>query len=187
MKLFEKDSNLFSIYHEGFKEQSSQWPLNPLDCLIEYILKLPQDYVIADFGCGEGRLSLTVPHKVHSFDFISVGDHVTSCDMSRVPLADASVDVGVFCLSLMGVNLIEYLVEARRVLKCGGILKIYEIQSRIACIDEFVCHIESLGFKCKEKKALNKMFIDLEFVLVDKNKKSKLNGIVLKPCLYKKR
>ena len=185
--LFLEDSDLFSTYHNGFREQVSQWPLNPLDCLIKYVSKLPQNYIIADFGCGEGRLSLSVPHEVHSFDFVAVGDHVTPCDMSNVPLDTSSVDMGVFCLSLMGLNLIEYLFEARRVIKRGGILKIYEIQSRVSSVEEFVSKLESIGFRLKKKKMLNKMFIDLEFVLVDKNKKTPLKQISLKPCLYKKR
>ena len=39
--------------------------------------------------------------------------------LQQVPLGDASVDVAVFCLSLMGTNLADYLTEAHRVLKTG--------------------------------------------------------------------
>jgi SAM-dependent methyltransferase len=190
MKLFTGDSSLFSTYHEGFREQVSHWPLNPLDELIEYALTLPSHYVIADFGCGEGRLSLKVPHKVHSFDFVSVGDHVTSCDMSHVPLDDSSIDVGVYCLSLMGVNLTDYIKECRRVLRIGGILKIYEIRSRIKSIDGFIDGLESFGFHLKQNKVLNKMFVDLEFILEDKRKLPSsylIKNVILEPCLYKKR
>lgn len=37
----------------------------------------------------------------------------------QVPLGDASVDVAVFCLSLMGTNLQEILEEANRLLRPG--------------------------------------------------------------------
>lgn len=37
----------------------------------------------------------------------------------QVPLEDASVDVAVFCLSLMGTNIRDFLEEANRVLKPG--------------------------------------------------------------------
>lgn len=37
----------------------------------------------------------------------------------QVPLRDASVDIAVFCLSLMGTNLADFLAEANRVLKMG--------------------------------------------------------------------
>lgn len=77
----------------------------------------PTDNVIADFGCGEALLAASVPHKVHSFDFIAVNDTVKACDMAHTPLLANSVHVVVFCLSLMGSNLSDYIIEANRVLK----------------------------------------------------------------------
>jgi len=62
------------------------------------------DLVIGDFGCGEGRLSLSVKNTVHSFDLVAVGTHVVACDSSHVPLDDGVLDVAIFCLSLMGSN-----------------------------------------------------------------------------------
>lgn len=82
------------------------------------------DLVVADFGCGDATLSESVPQKVHSFDLVAANDNVTACDMSRVPLKNASVDVAVYCLSLMGTNLKDYLIEANRVLKIGFVIKI---------------------------------------------------------------
>ena len=38
---------------------------------------------------------------------------------AQVPLEDESVDVAVFCLSLMGTNIRDFLEEANRVLKPG--------------------------------------------------------------------
>jgi ribosomal RNA-processing protein 8 len=77
----------------------------------------PEDAVIADFGCGEGALALAVPQKVHSFDLVSSAKHVVACDMKSTPLEPKSVDVVVFCLSLMGTNLNDFIIEANRVLK----------------------------------------------------------------------
>lgn len=70
------------------------------------------------------------PFKVHSFDLVACCDLVTACDMAKVPLPDGSVDVGVFCLSLMGTNLADFVREAHRVLKGDGVLKIAEVRSR---------------------------------------------------------
>lgn len=75
--------------------------------------------MIADFGCGEAKLARSVTQTVHSFDLVAVNDEVVACDMAHVPLEDQSVDVAVFCLSLMGTNLHDYLLEANRVLKQG--------------------------------------------------------------------
>jgi Hypothetical methyltransferase len=82
--------------------------------------------VIADFGCGDAKLARSLPNKVHSFDLVSVSPEVTACDMSRTPLSKASVDVAVFCLSLMGTNLADYLKEANRVLKPGYAMQFYQ-------------------------------------------------------------
>lgn len=46
--------------------------------------------------------------------------------MSEVPLADGSVDVAVFCLSLMGTDYGAGLGEAHRVLAPGGTLWVAE-------------------------------------------------------------
>jgi ribosomal RNA-processing protein 8 len=69
--------------------------------------------------------------KVHSFDLVSPNKFVTACDMANVPLQDKSVDVCVFCLSLMGTNLADFIREAHRVLKNDGRVKIAEVRSRI--------------------------------------------------------
>jgi ribosomal RNA-processing protein 8 len=77
--------------------------------------------------------SFWCPFCVHSFDLVSQqSDLVTACDMSNVPLASATVDVAVFCLSLMGTNLADFVREAHRVLKSTGRLKIAEVKSRFS-------------------------------------------------------
>lgn len=97
--------------------------------------------MVADFGCGDCKIARSVKNKVHSFDLAATCELVTVCDMSKVsvsacpvctvhgfsknsrpvqvPLRDASVDIAVFCLSLMGTNLADFLAEANRVLKNG--------------------------------------------------------------------
>ena len=54
-----------------------------------------------------------------------------------MPLDDNSVDVVVFCLSLMGKNYPEFLREANRVIKKDGVLMIAEVLSRFTDIKEF--------------------------------------------------
>ncbi|CAN0403060.1 unnamed protein product, partial [Scytosiphon promiscuus] len=110
-------------YHRGFREQVEKWPVHPLDIIIDWLRKYPKARV-ADFGCGEARLAATVPNKVHSFDLVSPNPLVTACDMAHVPIKDASVHVAVFCLSLMGTNLADFLREAYRVLVPGGLVKV---------------------------------------------------------------
>jgi len=76
--------------------------------------------VVADFGCGDAKLARAFPKvKVHSFDFVAVNQYVTAGDMAHTSLANGSVDIAVFCLSLMGTNLQSFIKEANRVLKTG--------------------------------------------------------------------
>ena len=59
-----------------------KWPKNPLDIFVEELSKEKyHDKIIADFGCGEGRLELDVKAaghkaKIHSFDVGKFADHV---------------------------------------------------------------------------------------------------------------
>ncbi|KAM7412836.1 hypothetical protein PAMA_020291 [Pampus argenteus] len=118
-RMFGQDPQSFSIYHRGYTAQVERWPANPVDAIIAYIQHRPASQVVADFGCGDCKIARSVKNKVHSFDLAAACDLVTVCDMANVPLKDRSVDIAVFCLSLMGTNLADFLAEANRVLKMG--------------------------------------------------------------------
>jgi ribosomal RNA-processing protein 8 len=84
---------------------------------------------------------------------VAASNLVTACDMASVPLKSKTVDMAVFCLSLMGTNLADFLNEAHCVLKDVGILKIAEVRSRFESTDkkdkleEFVLVLDKLAFK----------------------------------------
>ncbi len=77
--------------------------------LPNYCSALPSTHIVADFGCGEAVLSASVPNTVHSFDLKAANERVTVCDIAHTPLSDNSVDIGVFCLALMGTNWIDFI------------------------------------------------------------------------------
>ena len=98
---------------------------------------------IADLGCGDARLAQTLTAappapplaralklRVHSFDLAASSPRVTVADMRHLPLADASVDVAVFCLALMGTNWVAFVEEAWRVLRPRGECWVAEVGSR---------------------------------------------------------
>lgn len=185
-ELFDKHPEYFDMMHNGFDTQASNWPIVPVDKVIEWIQsnhKKPE--IIADMGCGEAKISQSVPNVVHSFDFKAKTNNVVECDMSHTPLEDKCVDVVVFVLSLMGTNLDDFICEARRIIKDKGTLLIIEVTSRIENLKSFISAIEDRGFHNTVQKSLTNYFVWLEFKTSDiKNTKSK---IVLKPCLYKRR
>ncbi|XP_042031576.1 ribosomal RNA-processing protein 8-like [Salvia splendens] len=193
LEYFKEDPSLFNVYHSGYQAQMSLWPEQPNDVIIKWIKDRSPSLVVADFGCGDARLAKSVKNKVHSFDLVSNDPSIIACDMSNTPLASSSVDIAVFCLSLMGTNFPSYIQEANRVLKPQGWLLIAEVKSRLdpttggADPNDFVKAICELGFTSKSKDLSNKMFILFHFQKKEKQKPRDINWPELKPCLYKRR
>ena len=73
---------------------------------------------IADCGCGDARLArelsaLPASKKpiVHSFDLRADKSRgIVAANLASLPLPDASVDIVVFCLSLMGTDWPKFLM-----------------------------------------------------------------------------
>ncbi|XP_051114614.1 ribosomal RNA-processing protein 8 [Andrographis paniculata] len=193
LKYFKEDPSLFNVYHSGYQEQMSRWPVQPNDVIIKWIKDRSPSLVVADFGCGDARLAKSVRNKVFSVDLVSNDPSVIACDMSNTPINTASVDIAVFCLSLMGTNFPSYLQEANRVLKDHGWLLIAEVKSRLdpstggADPDKFVRAICELGFTSVSKDLSNKMFMLFYFQKKGKRKTKDIKWPELKPCVYKRR
>ena len=136
--------------------------------------------------------------------------------MTNVPLENESIDAAIFCLSLMGVDYGDALVEASRVLRDKGKLFIAEVRSRFADSNEgedhrgtekqdgkskvsnsrstlklFLTALKGAGFavipmECDLKT--NSHFIVISCIL---HKRRCSNHAIcfppLKPCIYKKR
>ncbi|XP_011692772.1 PREDICTED: ribosomal RNA-processing protein 8-like [Wasmannia auropunctata] len=182
-RYFKQYPDACKAYYAIYKWQFGQWMLNPLDVIISSILEIPMDNIIADFGCGEARLDACVPHTVHSFDFIALNDRVQPCNMAHIPLQKESVHVVVFCLSLIGSNINDYIIEANRVLKKDGVLKIAEVRSRFENVKNFIKVLRNYGFKIMWKDFSQNMFYFMDFKkekAIEKRKKKTLPPIPLK-------
>ena len=175
----------------------SRWPDQPLDEIIAYISKRAGNHVIVDMGCGDARLARTLKSShpnITSFDLVSLNEHVQVCDIAHTPLNPSSVDIVVFCLSLMGTNLTDFIHEAHRILRLRGTMKVVEIASRFENQPhKFVRKIEAMGFQCSKTNsaeetdnAPTKYFYTFDFVKVAEGIKSKA-VLTLAPCLHKKR
>lgn len=189
---FQAHPELFEVYHAGFREQASHWPENPLNGIISWIKSKHKKAVIADMGCGDAQLAASIPNTVHSFDLVAQNSRVVAADIAHVPLANETVDIVVFCLSLMGTNLGDFIVEANRILKPGGLLKIVEVRSRfekeVEGIKKFMKVVKKAGFELvNEKNELNKMFFMLECRKTSSVSRGERVEFSAKPCLYKRR
>ncbi|CDJ36843.1 KLLA0C11847p, related [Eimeria mitis] len=60
---YQKEPQLFDIYHAGYRAQVRRWPLNPLDYVAAWLSKRPEEWIVGDFGCGEAALALRFPER----------------------------------------------------------------------------------------------------------------------------
>lgn len=112
-------------YHKARHESMKTWNEIPYEYIASKIKN--KNRIVADFGCGENMMRTFIPdNEVYSLDHIAIDDTVIACDMAHTPLADQSVDIAVFSLSLWGSNYEDYFKEAYRVLNYDGLLYIAE-------------------------------------------------------------
>lgn len=190
--MFKKDPEYFNIYHRGFSGQMQSWPVNPLEVVEEEIRKILQNheenFIITDLGCGLGQLELNLKDlpnaKVFSYDLVSAKDHVITCDISKLPLRKRKVDIAVFCLSLMGLNHVQMVQEAHRVLKRRGTLIVAEVSTRFSQ-EDLLGKMRILGFKSVKSLIPNSYFS--VFIFQKVKPRDEAVSQLFEPCKYKKR
>lgn len=157
--------------------------------LSKFLFHRPKNHVIVDMGCGDARLSKSVMQKVYSVDLVSNVEGVIESDMAHTPLDKQSAHVVVYCLSLMGTNLKDFFIEANRILKLNGLVKIAEVSSRFEDIQSFVDFVQKCGFELISKDLSHNLFYFINFKKThDVNTFNKnISDYSLKPCLYKRR
>ncbi|KAH0476985.1 MAG: hypothetical protein KVP17_002801 [Porospora cf. gigantea B] len=185
---FGHDKAFFEEYHSGFRLQAGEWPLNPLKMISKWLRNQTGPLLVADMGCGDADLQAELQdiHQVYSFDLVSTRPEVIAANIKDVPLEDASVDVVVFSLALMGTDWPAFLSEARRTMKVGGTLVIAEIVSRLNTGNKFIAAVESLGFKRTTEQIINDYFVIWRFNKeAAKPRAVQIDSGLLTACKYK--
>jgi len=132
---------------------------------------------------------------VSSFDLLAKAPGVVACNIADLPLPPGSIDVAVFCLSLMGTDYGTFIEEAARVLRPSGWLWVAEVQSRFvdaqgkSVLNKFIAAVGELGLQLRRKDTSNSHFLVLEF----QGSQGRGRGMratewpSLRACQYKKR
>ena len=134
-------------YHTLYRQLRETWPVVPFKEEIRWLSER-DGYTVGDFGCGEAFIAAEAgdKHTIHSFDHVAVDKRVNACDIAHVPLEDDTLDLAIFCLSLMGSNFTDYIREARRCLHIDGTLHIWEAASYFDDVKKFAGALAKLGF-----------------------------------------
>jgi transcription elongation factor Elf1 len=161
-------------YHTLYQEARKTWTVIPYQEAIQWLEKR-SNLVVGDFGCGEALIAkaLAGKHTIHSLDFVAINDSVIECDIAHIPLEDDSLDVAMFNLSLMGLNVGDYIQQAARTLKLDGQLWIYEGSSHFKNLQGFIYGLESVGFRIIENEEIYKF----RFIRAIKSEKVELLNI----------
>lgn len=183
---------LLKKYHEGFREQVKKWPFNPITQIIREVAKMDRTLKVVDLGCGDGLLAKAVPSMdIQSFDLLQskINPKVIVCDIRHTSIDSASVDVVVFCLSLMTEDASSFIKEGVRVLREGGVIKIAEVRSRLGKIEDFLRPLKKYGLRLLKKDLASNYFAFFTLRKVESIDitRDKLPSLPLKACLYKKR
>ncbi len=161
---FLKNPEVWHEYHRLYRQQRESWTIIPFEYWTKRIKKFPDSYLIADFGCGEATLHDKFGSRVLSFDHVSIGPHVQSCDMSDVSefIKDGHIAIAIFSLSLMAKNWVEYLREASRCLGENGLLFISETTNSLSNrLESLRDEIKEVGFEIyKDEEIGNFTFIE---------------------------
>jgi hypothetical protein len=138
-------------YHTMYRQLRETWPVVPFKEELRWLLER-DGFVVGDFGCGEAFIAAEAgaKHTVHSFDHVAIDKRVIACDIAHVPLEDESLDLAIFCLSLMGSNFTDYVREAHRCLRLDGMLHVWEASSYFDDLRKFCAAMGRLGFDVME-------------------------------------
>ncbi|WP_328436199.1 zinc-ribbon domain-containing protein [Nocardia puris] len=128
-----EDPSEWHRYHDLYSQARQSWEVVPAYEFADWLNQRRRSCVVADLGCGQMLLAdrVTADHTILAFDHVAIDERVTVCDIAEVPLDDASVDIAVLCLALMGRNHLDYLREAHRILPVDGFLWLCEPTSSI--------------------------------------------------------
>ena len=136
--LFHTNPNLWYYYHAMSESNEASFPEAeiPRNRIIRAIdqIRTKRTKRVVDMGCGKAQISQHFQNdprfEFFNYDHVASNDSVISCDISKTPLEDDSVEICILSLAMWGSNCEQYIQEAYRILESGGKLYIIEPTKR---------------------------------------------------------
>ena len=153
-KRFTENRGEWYTYHDSRDRLRAEWGEDPQDVIAAKINESGAHGIIADMGCGRNELKGKITSyydKWLSFDHVANDETVIEADTTNLSeyVADESLDVVVYCLSIWGRNKKDYFKEANRMLKRGGVMYVAEPINK-ANQTLFLADAISMGFQLCE-------------------------------------
>ncbi len=170
-KEFQRDPSLWHTYHTISESNESSFPESeiPRNRIIECLNKIQtkRTKTVVDLGCGRADIARHFKDDSRfsfiNYDHVSSAQNVDVCDISQIPLEDASAEIVVLCLAMWGSNCREYVKEAFRVLETRGWL--YMIEPTKRWTDE---DVENENKVAEPGNKLESLLQDAGFLVMEK-------------------
>lgn len=136
--LFHTNPNLWYYYQAMSESNEASFPEAeiPRNRIIRAIdqIRTKRTKRVVDMGCGKAQIAQHFQNdhrfEFFNYDHVASNDSVISCDISKTPLEDDSVEICILSLAMWGSNCEQYIQEAYRILESGGKLYIIEPTKR---------------------------------------------------------
>jgi len=169
---FNTNPELWHKYHEISEENEASFPEEeiPRNRIITELKKIRTKRTknIVDMGCGKAQISQHFKDDSRflftNYDHIAFDESiVTTCDISKTPEEDDSVEIVILSLAMWGSNCRSYIAEAFRILETNGTLYIMEPTKRWSEMDGYNIKPETAASK------LRSLLTDNGFIIVKEN------------------
>jgi predicted nucleotidyltransferase len=133
----------WQLYQAQYARAARTWSEPACAHAAEVVRAIP-DARVADLGCGERALARAVDRPILSVDHRGDDDTIAA-DLAHLPLGDASVDLAVLSMALIGTTWADHLAEAARIVAPGGRVIVTELATGRRSTESIVAALAALG------------------------------------------